>query len=402
MKRKILFATIGVMFGMLSVFPINSSAENEPSLVINSTESELKSLFDDYAEKNYQDFLMAMLLNEDEANIEKEYILGTPFTIAQKEKTNEKFNYPVIGKESGKIRYVLEISDFKGRLENESPSAVISVELANVLEELKGTENKPVTLGYANGDLYASESDNGTDSQLLKESPIKLEKNNKVNIEDVIQDETNSGTKPIEIENEIDDISVADIPTPEYYKNVQTNSRKLHQSPTYSVIQEYIYEQQTDKSWCGAYSISGAINFKEERKVYTGENVMKYLFPNMPTTELNDRGTTMPELIKFAKYAGYGKAKYANRIFSVTEVRNQINQQNPLVIFMQNQLPSKYEWHASVINGWMKSAGEEFFYIWNPWYRRTQVVNVNGMRFWSQDNDNFMFNWRMTLYDISK
>lgn len=402
MKRRILFATFGVMFGMLSLFPINSSAENEPSLVINSTESELKSLFDDYAEKNYQDFLMAMLLNEDEANIEKEYILGTPFTIAQKEKTNEKFNYPVIGKESGKIRYVLEISDFKGRLENESPSAVISVELANVLEELKSTENKPVTLGYANGDLYVSENSNGSDPKLLQKSPIKLDENKKINIEDIIQDETNFGTKPVEIENEIDDISIDEIPTPEHYKNIEMNSRKLHQSPTYSVIQEYIYEQQTNLPWCGAYSISGAINFKEERKVYTAGNVMKYLFPKMPTAELNERGTTMPELVKFAKYAGYGKAKYAARTFSVTEVRNQINQQNPLVIFMQNQLPSKYEWHASVINGWMKSAGEEFFYIWNPWYRRTQVVNVNGMRFWSQDNDNFIFNWQWTLYDISK
>lgn len=29
MKRKILFATFGVMFGMLSLFPINSSAENK-------------------------------------------------------------------------------------------------------------------------------------------------------------------------------------------------------------------------------------------------------------------------------------------------------------------------------------------------------------------------------------
>ncbi|NKC68547.1 hypothetical protein [Vagococcus fluvialis] len=122
---------------------------------------------------------------------------------------------------------------------------------------------------------------------------------------------------------------------------------------------------------------------------------MKYLFPKIPTAELNERGTTMPELVKFAKYAGYGKVKYAARTFSITEVRNQINQQNPLVIFMQNQRPSKYEWLD-------KECRRRFFYIWNPWYRRRQVVNANGMRFWSQDNNNFIFNWQWTLYDISK
>lgn len=35
-------------------------------------------------------------------------------------------------------------------------------------------ENKPMTLGYANGDLYVSESSNGSNLKLLQKAPINL------------------------------------------------------------------------------------------------------------------------------------------------------------------------------------------------------------------------------------
>lgn len=392
MKKVLLIATFGAMLASLSLYPTVSNADNSSELEIKSIHSE--AFFDNYAEENYQSYLMSQLLLEDETSIENSYILGKPFTIAKANKSYEKFHYPIIGSESGKIKYVLEITDFEGRKQNEEPSVVISSHLAGTLEELKNSEDKSVILGYANGDLYVSEYEDGSESKKIAETPMKVEGD--VKIEDVFQSEDN--LEVVKVTEAVDIVNVDDIPNPQYQQNI--NSRAAHSGSFYSVITERIFETQDNRPWCGAYSMSGAINFKEDRKVYTAQQVMKSIYPNLSQAQLNKKNTNTTNLTDYAKRVGYKKTKYAAKPFTVGEVRNQLNQNNPLIMVLTDQQPPYYGGHATVLHGWTRMDNKDMYNIWNPWFARTQTVNANGLRFWTQNE--YVFNWHGTIYDLQK
>lgn len=393
MKKILLLATVSTLLGALSFFPQKANAEDNSQLVVNSIQS--STYFDEYAKNNYESYLMGMVLQEDESKVEESYILGTPFTIATKDKSFEKYNYPIIGEESGKIRYVLEISDFEGRKSDEDFSVTISDYLANILETLKQDGRENITLGYANGDLYVIEGDNPNDSQIVEKSPLKINKDEK--IFDVIQDEIDSGIEPVVIEELIDNVNIDEIPNPQ----VETNkmSRKLEQGTTYSVIVERIYEKQDDLPWCAAYALSGAINFKEDRQVYTARDLMKKVYPSITQAQLNAKSLNTKQLEDLARSVGYKKTTFADyTTFSVTQVRNQINKQSPMILALSTK--NENALHAVVLHGWMRSANQDFYYIWNPWIARSQVVNSTGLNSWVQYSTTF--SWRGTFYDILK
>lgn len=353
-----------LIYGNTEAFASNQELYIESGVVSDS--------HDDYTKAHLAAQLEAILLVDSKGkNDINEYSLGKGFHVLNNFEDEEyrTIIYPIYYQEEIVYTYMVKKS-IEGSFSDQLSQAMVP-EL-NELISKHLDETQPVKLFSSGYDIYYVIGND--EPVLLFESPLEAPESISDSAKDVLIDILEESTEVLDISDETEYV----LPLPSKL------TRGVTSNATHALVDLPIYENQAQvnngqNSWCMGYALSAIVNAKRGTRALTAETVMRYFFPKATGDAFfNNGGISCPDVVNFTK-SQLGMNPYTvNRPLTLAESKNEFNKGNPVFVFAKVIYDSnaKYDYHGLVAHGWFSpTAGQDLYYIWNPWYPNSSIVN---------------------------